>query len=102
LITLPYVHFLQVPMVYVSVVLMIVGSVLVGTRNATSGALLILFGGFLGGFMGLPLVLWMLLATAFGDSVYRLPLIPLGLLLPTVSFTLALMSREPSEVKLLH
>lgn len=102
MVTLPYVYFLLVPRVYISVVLMIVGSVLVGTRKATSGALLILFGGFFGGFMGLPLVLWMLLATIFGGSVYGLPLLPLGLLLPMVSFVLALMSREQSEVKLLH
>lgn len=100
LIASPYTYYLLAPMVSISAILMIVGGVLVGTRNKTAGALLILFGGLFCGFVGLPWLLWILLATAFGSWVYNLPLLPLGMLLPIASFILALMSREPSKAKL--
>lgn len=75
---------------------MLVGSVLVWIRNAKAGAPLILVGGVFGAF-GLPSLLWRLLASAFGNWVYGLPLLPLGLIIPIASAVLAIMSREPSR-----
>jgi len=100
LISSVYIYFLLEPFVSISAILMIAGSVLVWTRNTMTGSLLILAGGLFGGFFGLPSLLWILLATAFGDWAYSLPLLPLGMLLPVASFVLALMSREPSKAKL--
>jgi hypothetical protein len=97
LVALPYVYFLLTPALPISAILMIVGGVLIWTRNTMLGALLILVGGLFGGFYGLPWLLWTLLAPAFGNWVYGLPLLPLGLLLPIASFVLAFMSREPSK-----
>jgi len=99
LIALPQVYFLLVPVLSISVILMLAGGVLVWTRNTILGASLILLGGLFGGFLGLPWLLWILLATAFGDWVYSLPLLPLGTLIPIASFVLAFMSREPSKAK---
>lgn len=101
LIALPFVYFLLVPFVFISAILMLVGSVLIWTRNTIeAGALLILMGGFFGGLLGHSSLLYALLATAFGSSVYSLPLLPLGMLIPMASFVLAFMSREPSKTKL--
>ena len=99
LIALPQVYFLLVPVLSISVILMLAGGVLVWTRNTILGTSLILLGGLFGGFLGLPWLLWILLATAFGDWVYSLPLLPLGTLIPIASFVLAFMSREPSKAK---
>ena len=81
---------------------MFAGGVLVWTRNTMLGALLVFVGGVFGGFLGLPSLLWVLLTTAFGDWVYSLPLLPLGMLFPIASLVLAFMSREPSKTKLLQ
>ena len=93
MVALPYVYFLLYPFVSISAVLMIVGGVLVWTRKAILGASLVLAGGLLGGFLGLPSLLWTLLAAAFGNEVYRLPLLPLGLVLPLTSVVLGLLSQ---------
>ncbi len=101
LIALPFVYFLLVPFVFISAILMLVGSVLIWTRNTIeAGALLILMGGFFGGLLGHSSLLYALLATAFGSSVYSSPLLPLGMLIPIASFVLAFMSREPPKTKL--
>jgi hypothetical protein len=101
LIALPFAYFLLVPLLFLSAILMFAGGVLVWTRNTVPGACLVLVGGLFGGFFGLPSLLWKLLATAFGDWAYSLPLLPLGMLIPIASLVLAFMSREPSKTKLL-
>lgn len=80
-----------------SAAVMILGSLLVAMRHATSGAWLIILGASSGGFFGLPILLLALLAHAFGPWVSRLPLVPLGFVLPVASFVLALMSLRPSK-----
>ena len=101
LIALPFIYFLLVPFVFISAILMLVGGVLVWTRNPIeAGALLVLVGGFFGGLLGHSWLLYMLLAAVFGSWVYRLPLLPLGMLIPLASFVLAIMSRQPSKTKL--
>jgi len=100
LIALPFVYFLLVPFVFISAILMLVGGVLVWRRNPIEvGALLVLVGGFFGGLLGHSWLLYMLLAAVFGSWVYRLPLLPLGMLIPIASFVLAFMSRQPSKTK---
>jgi hypothetical protein len=93
----PFVYFLLEPLLFISAILMFIGSILVWTRSTIIGASLILVGGFFGGFLGLPSLLWRLLAAAFGNWVYRLPLLPLGVIIPIASSILAFMSREPSK-----
>jgi hypothetical protein len=99
LIALPYVYFLLEPLLFVSALLMLAGGMLIWYRNAVAGAVLVLVGGFFGGSLGLPSLLWALLANALGDWVYSLPLLPLGLILPIASLILAFMSREPFTAK---
>jgi hypothetical protein len=71
---------------------MLAGGILVWKRITVPGALLILIGGLAGGFFGLPSLLWMLLASAFGNWAYSLPLLPFGLPIPIASLVLAFMS----------
>lgn len=99
LVALPYSYFLFTPVLSVTAVVMILGGILVGIRHTKSGACLIILGAFLGGALGLPILLWALLAQAFGHWVSRLPLLPLGFVLPIASFVLALMSLSPSRGK---
>ena len=100
LIALPFVYFLLVPIVFISSILMLVGGILVWTRNTDVGAMLVLGGGLFGGFLGHGSLLYVLLATVFGGWVYGLPLLPLGWLIPIASLVLAFMSREPFRAKL--
>jgi hypothetical protein len=102
LIAVPVTYFLLEPPLIISAALMLAGGMLIWYRNTITGAVLVLVGGFFGGFLGLPSLLWAWLAIAFGDWVYSLPLLPLGLILPIASFTLAFMSQESSKPKLPH
>jgi hypothetical protein len=100
LIALRFVYFLLMPIVFISATLMLIGGVLVWTRNtAEIGAYLILTGGLFGGEIGHTYLLYALLATVFGNWVYSLPLLPLGMLIPAASFVLAFMSRKQSKTK---
>lgn len=100
LIALPFVYFLLVPIVFISAILMLIGGVLVWTRSTIEiGAFLVLAGGLFGGEIGHAYLLYTLLATVFGDWVYGLPLLPLGMLIPVASFVLAFMSRKPSKIE---
>jgi hypothetical protein len=89
-----YVYFLLWYSLFIGAILMLVGSLMVWTRNTATGAALMVIGGVFGIF-GLPWLLWGLLGAALGNWVYRLPLLPLGLIVPIASAVLAIMSREP-------
>jgi hypothetical protein len=91
-----YVYFLLWYSLFIGAILMLVGSLMVWTRNTATGAALMVIGGVFGIF-GLPWLLWGLLGAALGNWVYRLPLLPLGLIVPIASAVLAIMSREPSR-----
>ncbi len=97
---LPFVYFLLEPSLFLGTILMLVGSVLVWIRNAKAGASLILVGGVFGGF-GFPSLLWRLLASTFGNWVYGLPLLPLGLIIPIASSILAFMSGTRAKTPIL-
>jgi hypothetical protein len=88
------VYLLLVPFVLISAILMMIGSILVWTKESVAGAVLILVGGIVGGYIGLPSLLWTLLAPSYGRWVFGLPMLPLGLIIPVASAILALMSRE--------
>ena len=100
LIALVYVYFLLQFSLVISAALMLAGGLLIWYRTTIAGAILVLIGGFFGGFLGLPYLLWALLTPVFGDRVAALPLLPLGLILPLASFALALISLEPSKAQL--
>jgi hypothetical protein len=97
LIAVPYSYFLFTPWLLLGGVVTMLGSLLMAMRHTTSGASLIIIGAY-GGVLGLPSLLWELLwALLRATWVFRLPLLPLGLVLPLASFVLALMSRGPSR-----
>ena len=99
LIALPFVYFLLEFSLIISAALMLTGGLLIWYRTTITGAVLVLVGGFFGGFLGLPFLLFEFFTPIFGDWFARLPLVPLGLILPLASFVLALMSLKPFQAR---